>query len=98
MEGRVWLLPDTTQGPSIIGWEWAALNETKHQLPLAPGQAGPSMYSIPGSAPPDSWAFSRTGLSAAETPPRGPEICLLRQSKYAQERGRKSLVPSFPRF
>lgn len=44
---------------------------------------------------PDSWAFSRTGLSAAETPARGPEICLLRQSKYAQERGRKSLVPKF---
>lgn len=56
------------------------------------------MYSIPGSRLlllPDSWAFSRIGLSAAETPPRGPEICLLRQSKYAQERGRKSLVPKF---
>lgn len=58
------------------------------------------MYSIPGSRLlllPDSWAFSRTGLSAAESPPRGPEICLLRQSKYAQEEVGRFWSPSFPR-
>lgn len=57
------------------------------------------MYSIPGSRLlllPDSWAFSRTGLSAAESPPRGPEICLPRQSTYAQEEVEDSGPQVFP--
>lgn len=33
MEGSVWLLAsDTTQGPSVIGWGWAALNKTQNTI------------------------------------------------------------------
>lgn len=96
MEGSVWLLAsDTTQGPSVMGW--AALKKTQNTdfLWLLDKRSFYVQCSWLKAVLllPDSLAFSRTGLSTAETPPRGPELCLLRQSKSAKERGRKSLVP-----
>lgn len=95
----LWLLMPLQVLASLAGDEQL---RTGHKTPASSGSwASRSFYvQYPGSRLltlllPDSWAFSRTGLSAAETPPRGPETWLLRQSKRAQETGRKCLVPKF---